>query len=368
MKIECLKDKLSWAIAKAEKVTGKNLTLPVLSCVLLEAEKNNLTIKATNLDLGIEISIPVKTDKDGKVAVPGAVLNNFISSLGSDKTVTLEFVDGNLNISTESSSAVIKALPYEDFPTIPRVSDEKTFKITSTDFSKGLKAVWYSSAVSSMKPELSSVYIYPNDEDEIVFVATDSFRLAEKKIKSKKQVKDFSQILIPFKNIAEIIRILDEIKDEVTVCLDKNQISFTYSNIYLNSRVIDGVFPDYKQILPKEYKTEVIVLKQDLLNALKTANIFSDSFNQIHMRVVPSAKLFELKTKNANVGENTNKLDCNVSGEEVSINFNYKYVADCFQSVDSDSVSLSFNGLSRPVVVKGVSDKSFTYLVMPMNK
>ncbi len=369
MKIECLKDKFSWAITRSEKVTGKNMTLPVLSCLLLEASKNNLVIKATNLDLGIEINIPVKTEKEGVVAVPGNVLSNFISNINGDKNVKMEFVDGNLLINTGSTSTTIKSYPHEDFPTIPKISEEKSFKINSLEFSKGLKSVWYSSAISSMKPELSSIYIYQDDSSgDIVFVATDSFRLAEKRIKTKKPLKDFNQILIPFKNVAEIIRILDDVKDEVLVCLDKNQISFSHENIYLTSRVIDGVFPDYKQIIPKEFKTEVILLKQDLLNSLKVANIFSDNFNQINIKVSPQTKTFELMTKNSNVGENINKMEAVITGEEVAINFNYKYIVDCFQSIDSDSVSLNFNGLNRPVVIRGVSDKSFMYLVMPMNK
>lgn len=367
MKIECPKDKLSWALSKADKLTGKNLTLPILSCIFLSASKNNLVIKATNLDLGIELNVPVKVEKSGSVAVPGVVLSNFVNSLGNDKNIKMELIEGNLHISTNSTSTVIKSFPFEDFPTIPKIDSHTSFKINAVDFSKGLRSVWYSAAISSMKPELSSVFIYLNDNEEMVFVATDSFRLAEKKIKTKK-LKDFGQILIPFKNVTEIIKILDEIRDDVVIGLDKNQISVSYNNIYLTSRVIDGVFPDYKQIVPKDFKTEAIVLKQDFINSLKTANIFSNSFNEINIKVLPAHKKIEITTKNPNIGENVNKLEAVLTGEDVVINFNYKYIIDCFQSIDSDSVSLSFNGLSRPMVIKGVSDKSFMYLVMPMNK
>jgi DNA polymerase-3 subunit beta len=198
-------------------------------------------------------------------------------------------------------------------------------------------------------------------------VATDSFRLAEKRIKIKK-TKDFGQILIPYKNIPEIMRVLESIPGEVSVELDKNQISFSHEGTYLISRVVDGVFPDYKQIIPKQSGTEAIVLKQDLVNALKLSNIFSDKFNQVNIKVAPEAKKCEIRTKNNDVGENLATFDAAITGEEIDINFNYKYIIDCFQSVDSDSVTLTFNGLHRPMIIVPTSDQTFRYIVMPMNR
>jgi DNA polymerase-3 subunit beta len=198
-------------------------------------------------------------------------------------------------------------------------------------------------------------------------VATDSFRLAEKKIKIKK-TKDFGQILIPFKNVPEIIRVLEVINEEIEVNLDKNQISFSHNGLYMVSRVVDGAFPDYKQIIPKNSSTEVVVLKQDLLSALKLSNIFSDKFNQINFKVNPNTKTCEIKTRNNDVGENNTILDSAITGEPIEINFNYKYISDCFQSIESDSLTLYFNGLNRPMIISPISDSSFRYLVMPMNR
>lgn len=367
MKIECIKEKLTKAVSQAERVTTKNPTLPILGCILLTASKNNLTIKATNLDLGIEIHIPVKVVEDGEMAMPGGILSNFLSTVQGDKNIIIESGDNNTaKILASKTSTVIKTLPHDDFPEIPKVSEEQSFKIQSQDFVKGLKSVWYSSSVSSVKPELSSVFIH-SDDDSLVFAATDSFRLAEKKVRVKK-VKQIERILIPFKNIPEIIRTIDEMNSEVLVCFTKNQISFSHDDIYLTSRVVDGIFPDYKQIIPSGNMTEVVALKQDVIQALKTANIFSDKFNQINIQASPKSKGFMLKTSNSDVGESNNSVDSTLTGEDVAVNFNYKYLSDCFQSIDADSVSLSFNGLNRPLVIRGVGDKSFLYLVMPMNK
>ena len=369
MNIECVQEKLKEAVGYAEHIASKHMTLPVLSCLLFDAtQKNILTIKATNLDLGVEIVVPVKTNQEGIAAIPASIINSFLSSAtGEEKTVALEVIQGNLKISTPRNSGVIKTLPHDDFPSIPRVSvSDATFTMHSGDFVKGLRSVWYSSSVSSIKPELSSVYVYC-DGEFVVFVATDSFRLAEKRIKIKKN-KDFGQILLPHKNIPDIVRILESINDDVEVNLDKNQISFSYKGIYIISRVVDGVFPDYKQIIPKASSTEAVMLKQDFVNTLKLSNVFSDKFNQINIKVNPSAKTCEIKTKNNDIGENVTKLDAAITGDAIDINFNYKYIVDCFQSIDSDSVSLAFAGLNKPLIITPVSDTSFRYLVMPMNR
>ncbi len=366
MKVECLKEKFCSAVSKVEKITGKNMTLPILSCILIEAKGNFLILKATNLDLGIEIKIPAKVLQEGIVAVPGIILNSFLTNLTGDHNLKIEAKDGNLSILGSNSQTTIKSLPNEDFPTIPKVKDGKIYEIEAQSLIKGLKSVWYSASLSSIKPELSSVYIHAKEEG-LVFVATDSFRLAEKMVKFKKN-NEFEQILMPFKNVADLLKIISDEKDSLAINFTKNQISFEYGDTYIVSRIIDGVFPDYQQIIAKDFKTEVIILKQDLINILKLSNVFSDSFNQINIKVSPKEKTLELRSKNSSVGENVNKLSAMITGEEIEINFNHKYIIDCFQSIDSDSVSLSFNGLNKPMVIRGISDKSFTYLVMPMNR
>lgn len=366
MKVEALKEKLGDAISKAQAVTGKNATVPILKCLLLEAKGSTLTIKATNLDLGVEIEVPVKVSEEGSVAVLAQTLNSFLSTLEKEKNISLQTRDSTLTISSSKNSAQLKTYPSEDYPLIPKIEDGKKFTLSSKDLVRGLRSVWYSAAVSSMKPELSSIYIY-SDDNNLIFVATDSFRLAEKKINSKQKF-DFEQILIPFKNVSDIIRILDEKDETVTISTDKNQISFSLDGIYLVSRVIDGVFPSYKQIVPKEFKTEVTLLKQDLINALKTSHIFSDVFNRVSLNIQPKEKKLQIRTKNAEVGENESDLDVVIKGDALTISFNYKNIYDCFQSIDADSISLSFDGINKPLVIKGVGDNSFFYLAMPMNK
>ncbi|MFA6601420.1 MAG: DNA polymerase III subunit beta [Candidatus Paceibacterota bacterium] len=368
MKLELNFQKLKEAIGAVDRIAGRHMTLPVLSCILIEVKKNTATFKATNLDLGVEVSVPVKTNDEETIAVPAATLSSFVSQIGpNEQLVTLETVSGNLHVSTSKSKGLIKTQPSDDFPSIPQIADGQEFSLSPELFVKGLKCVWYSSSVSSVKPELSSVYVY-RENDSLVFAATDSFRLAEKRIKAPAGL-NLGEILVPFKNIADIVRILETMGDVMEVKLNKNLIAFKARGIYLTSRLIDGVFPDYRQIIPKGYSTEAIMLKQDLINALKISNIFSDKFNQIHVSINPKGKLFEIQTKNSDVGENKTSVDSALTGDPVEINFNYKYIADCFQSIDSDSLSLQLSGLNRPMVIRPVSgDQSFMYIAMPMNR
>ncbi|MFZ3011586.1 MAG: DNA polymerase III subunit beta [Minisyncoccia bacterium] len=365
MKIECSVEKLKNGISQVERITGKNLTLPVLSSILLIASGKSLKMRSTNLNLGIEVEISAKIEKEGTLAISGSVLNAIFSNVSQNENVQLEKKDENLLIKTKKSQIRLKCQPHEDFPTIPTVTGT-SFEIESKKLIEGIKSVYYSSSVSDIKPEISSVFIYTNG-DNLVFVSTDSFRLAEKKVKAK-GVEEISGILVPYKNIAEILKVFGEFQGVLKVCFNKNQISLSSDNIYLTSRIIDGIFPDYRQIIPKNTTTEVVVLKQDLLNALKLSNIFSDKFNQVNLKIIPKEKILEFSSSNNDVGENKTYLDAVINGENIELSFNYKYFLDCFQSIVTDSVSIKLSGTGSPMVVSPVSDSSFTYLIMPMNR
>src|SRR3989338_3909530 len=212
-----------------------------------------------NLSLGIEVEIAAKIESEGIVAISGQVLAGTFLNIFQNENIKLEGVDGNLLVQTKKSQIKLKGQPHDDFPTIPTVSGAE-FEIEAKKLTEGIKSVYYSSSPSDIKPEISSVYIYTN-EDNLVFVSTDSFRLAEKKIKIK-GLEEIHGLLLPFKNVSEILRIFDDTRGVVKVCFNKNQISFSSDNIYLTSRIIDGNFPDYRQIIPKETKTEAILLRQ----------------------------------------------------------------------------------------------------------
>ena len=367
MKIECQVEKIKKSLMLVEKVVGKNLTLPVLESILFVVKNKTLTLRATNLSIGIETKITTKVEKEGVIAIKGGVLSSLFLNLKDDEDVILEAINGNLSVKTKTNTTLLKSVSHDDFPTIPSVLGEE-FLIPAKKFIDGLKSVYYSASVSEIKPEIGSVYVYP-EENNLFFVSTDSFRLAEKKIKIKDNLS-FGGFLLPFKNVVEIIKIFEEETDDLKITLQKNQIAISNKDIYLTSRVVDGVFPDYKQIIPKESTTEVVVLKQDFISSLKITNIFSEKkFNQIAFLINPTKKIFEINSKNTDIGENKTILSGALSGEDVSVSFNYKYIIDCIQSIaTSDSLSLKLNGSNKAMIISGVGDTSFRYLIMPMNR
>ncbi len=354
------------AVTLTDKVASKNPTLPVLAGLYLEAKGGTLTIKATNLDLGVTVAVPVKVLEPGSVVVPAQVLGAFLNSLPKGKTITLTSDDKTLVVKTGGTRSTMKTLPAEDFPLIPEVADDGGFSIPAKDLVAGIKAVSYAAAVGSIKPEISSICL-SYEKGELVFAATDSFRLAEKRVKIK-ETPSFSQILIPQKNATEIARILDTVTEDVSLTIEDNQLAFRAGDLYLTSRVISGTFPDYKQIIPKESTSSATVLKQDLIASLRTSLIFSDAFNQLKFNVVPKEKKFEVETKNQNVGESSYNIPAALEGAETVISVNHRYFTDCFPSLATDSVSVSFSGEGRPIILRSVGDKSFLYLVMPMNR
>ncbi|HSE56871.1 MAG TPA: DNA polymerase III subunit beta [Candidatus Paceibacterota bacterium] len=366
MKVVCTGEKLKNAIILCERITGKNLTLPVLGALLLIASGKTLKIRATNLSLGIEFEIPAKIETEGVVLVKGEVIAGIMGTLADSDEITLTLENENLVLKTKKSKLLVKCLPTEDFPTLPAVQEGIVFSIDPKVLVQGIKAVSFAAAVSDIKPEISAIFIY-TDAEHIVFVATDSFRLAEKKLKLK-QVPEITQLLIPFKNIAEITRVLEGVNGEVRIEFTKNLISFSGGGIFLTSRLVDGIFPDYRQIIPKEWKTQCVLLKQDLSNTLRLSTIFADKFQQTMFSLNPAEKTVSVTSQNADVGENTSSVDAVLKGEPIEVTINLRYFLDAFQALSGDSIAIELTQPNRALVVKSVSDHNFLYLLMPLNR
>jgi len=269
-------------------------------------------------------------------------------------------------VSSKTARATLTILSHEDFPILPRTKGV-TVSISQEKLASGLRAVWYAAATSTMKPELSSISV-ASDGDLLVFAATDSFRLAEKRVQLGTNL-DLPTLLIPVKNTGEIIRTLEQAGGgEASVTASDNQVSIVCGDVHITSRLVDGTFPDYKQIVPKEHATEVTVLKQDLVQALKVSSVFVNKFNQVTFSIHPKQKTFSVDTAGGDTGESSVALDAALSGEPVQIGFNQKYITDSFQSIGDDSVTLKLSGPGKPMVIRGTGDATFTYLTMPMSR
>ncbi|MCC6199014.1 DNA polymerase III subunit beta [Candidatus Nomurabacteria bacterium] len=365
MDIECTVEKIKNAVLLAERMTGKNLSLPILHSLFLSTTGKSIRIRSTNLAVGVDIEIPAQVKKEGEVSINGATLSNVFGNLEDDTVVVLRQEGEHLLLQTEHTKTIINTFPLEEFPTLPVVEGE-SFTIEAATFAEGIRSVYFCAATTEIKPEIASIFIYA-EQQTLFFVATDSFRLAEKKIKIK-GLSDISKILIPYKNSADLLRVLDSLSGEVVIMFNKNQLSLFGGGIYFTTRLIDGAFPDYRLILPKEEETKVVLIKQELLSTLRLSNVFSDKFSHVLFSVSPTIKKVLLSARNTDVGSNESSVDAVIEGEAIEVSFNLKYFIDVFQALQGDSVALLFTKVNKPILVKSVQDTSFLYLLVPTNR
>lgn len=365
MEIKVSTTALVSALDLVSRVSTKHVTLPVLQCVLFEVTDTKTTIKATNLEIGIEVSVPALISEPGIVAVPAAILLQTIQVI-SQKEVTLKTEEHSLSIETDKAQTTINTIPHEEFPSIPKPTGA-TQSINRSLFALGIKTAAFAASQSSIKPELGSVYIFQKKEHSLTFVATDSFRLMEKSVPQKGVVLEES-LLLPQKNALEMARVLEALTEDPLFSHSDNQCSlqFQTAGVFITSRLVNGTFPDYNQIIPKEFVSSLTVLRADLTTLFKKTAIFLNKFLQVTLTI--SSQNLTLTANNGEVGSTTESLKAETTGEELTLNFNQRYLADALPHITDDSVVLKFAGIGRPLVISGVSDSSFRYLVMPMNK
>lgn len=365
MKLEILRDHFEKAVGMASKVSNKNLSLPVLGCVLIVVKDGKAVLRATNLDVSVEVNLKAKIEDEGLVAVPAQTLSQTINTL-TDQKLSLSVSGNSLTIEGERGTTSITTIDPAEFPTLSYVKNTETsITLPTRDFTAALRSVSFSASVSSVKPELASVSL-SLEKGELVAAATDSFRLAEVRIPMKTKTS-FPMILIPARNIPDILRALEGVGD-VEVRAGDSQCSFIADFGYLTSRTIDGAFPDYRAIIPREVVASAVCLKEDAVRAFRKASIFTDSFNQVHLAFDKTNGVFTVKALNTEVGEAIDHIPSAVEGEDIDINFNARYITDALAVIGTDSVSFSAAGHGKPMLITDVPHKGFTYLVMPMNR
>lgn len=355
---------LTKALELVGRISTRHITLPVLQCVRMEAKNGVITLQATNLEISIEVPIQGKVIEDGLVAVPTQIFLQSIQFI-SEKEITFRTEEQVLQLETSHTKTSIKTFAVDEFPTLNQLQGEES-KIQGTAFSFGIKSVAFAASQTSIKPELGSVFIQQKKEHSLTFVATDSFRLMEKTVSQKGLVFEQS-IMVPQKNAIELARICDVVNEDPVLVTNENQCAFRFPcGVYVSSRLVTGSFPDYIQIIPKEYVTHVTVLKDDLARSFKKTNIFLNKFRQVSLMITDDS--LTISSQNNEVGHTTDTVRAKVEGEELSLSFNQQYIMDPLTHINDDSVKMSFAGLGRAMVMQGLNDTSLRYLVMPMNK
>lgn len=370
MKFTCRKKRLYEAVILGSKVATKKVSLESLKSLVLDVVDTKLTIYATNLEVAAKIELPIKSGEDGKIAVDSQLFTSFLGTIDDKEELICKLEDNTLIVSSERGDVHIETLSTQEFPLIPEVnSNVDSIVLPANVLREGLQSTVFSCAQSTIRPELSSVFIY-NKENELFFVATDSFRLSEYSVNIKIP-SDITPVLIPATAAQNLIQILQDIEGDVDVCIEDEQISFVSGGVVVISRIIDGNFPDYTKIIPTEYTIEMSLFKKDLSIALKQVQLFSDTFNQIEVGVGndDSLHIKSIKKGSGEVKHSVPGKVINKEGEELVLKFNYQYFNDFLSHIKSDSLDCYFSGAAKPIILKESSNKTkFRYLIMPMSK
>ncbi len=355
-------DAVSLVARFAERRTA---TLPVLAGVALVAGDDGIRFRATNLETGIDLKVDGSVNSPGVMALPANILRDVASSLSGTGSLTIEHAGDTAVITAGKAKSTVKTLAYDDFPSLPLPEDKKTeFTLPGATLKSLVNFVAACASPSTVRPELASVLI--SAEGGVVkAVATDSFRLAEKKESVSGTLKPFT-ILIPAKNAIDIMQTVPD--QEITVRADEHQCAFIWASGTAVTRLVAMAYPDYAQIIPKAFSAEATLLRKDFEGGLKRVSVFSDAFQKVRLGFDPKGKSITLSSKNADVGDSNEGLPSAVSGEAVELSFNHRYLGTPLPLITAESITLSASGIGRPLIIKGAGDTSFLYLVMPMNQ
>lgn len=366
MHIEIQKGELVKKLELIARVATKHLTLPVLQCVYIRTEKDKVFFAGTNLEVSITAVVEAKIVEDGVVAVPSALLLQTIQLL-PENNVVLKTEGESLIVEARGSSAKINTFSPQEFPSIPElVGPVQT--LDGALFALGLRTAAFAVSQSTIKPELGSICIQQQKEHTLTFIATDSFRLVEK-IVSQKHFTLENSLLIPQKNALEIARVLEVIDRNPECIVGEGQVAFRFPDgTYMTTRLTEGSFPDYTQIIPKEFVTHVTMLTSDLLHALKMTNVFANKFLQVSFEIDSTSKSLIARSDSGELGKTTEHIPATIEGNDLTLSFNQRYISDPLTHIAGESIILHFAGIGRPMVMESVSEKTMRYLVMPMNK
>ncbi len=369
MKIILIRSNLKEALSSLERAAGESQQLPALKNVLIEADRNALLLTATNLEIAVTATVTAKIIEGGKTTAPLALLVSVVSNLQTER-VNLELRGSSLHIQTDNYEATLQTISAEEFPIIPKIKNKSDHLACSIDlFKAALSQVVPCASVSDARPELGTIF-FSFTLDSLKLVATDSYRLAEKTI-PKTQLSHAAkapfQALVPIRAAQELLRAMRG-DGTVKIYHDENQALFESEQTSLITRLVEGSFPDYEALVPKNITTDAVVNREEFLNATKLTGSFSARTAEIRIRVPENKNHLELLASDQSLGENTYLLSAKSHGPEKEIGFNTRYLADGLRAATGETVSLGLTEETKPAVLKSLSDGSFLYLVMPILK
>lgn len=367
MKLSLTQENLTRALGIVGRVVSNRSSLPVLSNVLVSTDANRLRLAATNLEIGINYWIGCKVEEEGAVTVPARLFSEFVASLPSD-TIELVGDDVSLTVQTPHYESKINGISAEEFPLIPEIKNTPALTLPAEKLRDALQQVVIAASADEARPVLAGVYMYI-EEGNLVLVATDSYRLAERKISLKKPGEAKLSVIVPARTMQELTRILAEAEGDVNIYIADNQIMFSVDSIELTSRLIEGQFPNYRQIIPAKTETSIEIETAEFARITKVASLFArENAGGVRLEIKKGGEVTIISTA-SQLGENTSSAECVTIGDDGEISLNAKYLADALAAIKTEEVEFSVSGKLNPCVIKPLSDKKIDeqlHIIMPL--
>lgn len=375
MKFTCTRENLAYALDVVSAVAGKQANLPILSNILISVIESKVECSATNLEIAVKTHLRAKVEGGGSFTVPAKTLADYVHLLTGEQ-VDVELDENELKVLCGNSSTKIKGTPADEYPVIPDIEEAHAYVVEVDDLRRALSTAVVAVAKNEIRPELSGVYcgFLTDRYNGLTVAATDSYRLSEVRVPIAQGADKDVRCIIPGRVVYEIIRLLMIAKDRegeknVRVWVSDNQFALRYDEFELSSRLIDGTYPDYAQIIPTSFKTNALFPRDVMVNKIKAASLFTTTgINAVSFDFNTSQGTIGVSSTSTQTGEHSSEIDGEVKGEENSILLNHRYVLEGLQHVDTDEVELNMNSADAPCLFKPKGREGFVYLVMPIRQ
>ncbi|MBA3307971.1 MAG: DNA polymerase III subunit beta [Chloroflexi bacterium] len=367
MKLSVMQENLARGLSVVSRAVSTRSTLPVLANVLLRTENAGLKLTATNLEIGITSWVPGRIDSDGTLTVPARLIADVVAGLPAGERVDLTVEGTTLRLKAGRYQTHLRGIDAEEFPVIPTAGDRPTTRVSQRLLRQALSEVAFAAASDEARPILTGV-LTKLVGDRLTLAAADNYRIAVKDLPLLQPVEE-TILVVPARSYLELMRILNDTDDPVDIMLasSKSQVLFHVEGTELVSRLIDGQFPNYQQVLPTSHSCRAVVERDELLKAVRlSALIASSAANVVRLRVgEPGSSAITIAAA-ADVGDAEGEVEAAIEGEAVTIAFNARYLTEALQNVDGDQLALEFSGPLSPGVIKPVDDPDYVHVIMPV--
>lgn len=362
MKIKIPQNKLSKNISIVQKGISSKTTLPILNGILVEAYNDNLKLTGTDLELGIETYLDCEVIEEGETVITSKIFGDIIKKLPNDDVIITVDESYNIHIVCGHSEFNIIGQPSEEYPELPQINDESSFEIPKDLLKNMIRQTVFATAQDETRPILTGALLEVNNRNAAL-VALDGYRLALKNasIPFDSDIK----VVIPGKTLSEVSRIIDEEEENIKVMFTSSHILFNLGDTVINSRLLEGQFLNYKDIIRDEYKSRAVVKTKDIKDSIERASLLArEGRNNLVKFDIKDDKM--VITSNSEIGNVHEDIDIDLEGEDIVIAFNSKYVLDGLKVIDSDEVIMDFISNVNPCIIRPKDDKNYTYLVLPV--